>query len=333
VRPSTVKPCRSRGEEGRVDENLICYFNGEFMPLMDAKVGVMTHAFNYGTGCFEGIRAYWEPSQNELYVFRLREHLERLQRSARVLMIDLPHSVDELSAIARELLQRNGFQTDVYLRPLTYKSDEIIGVRLHNLSAGFVMYTVPFGDYIENEGGIRVGVGSWRRIDDNAAPARAKLTGIYVNSALAKTEAALNGYDESIMLTDDGHVSEGSAENIFLVVNGQLITPAAADNILMGITRDSIIEMSRDLLGLDVVERTIDRSELYGADEVFLCGTGAQVIPVIEIDHRPVADGTMGPITRQIMDGYMDIVHGRNPRYAHWLTPVYRMAEAHGLVR
>jgi branched-chain amino acid aminotransferase len=316
-----------------MDETITCYFNGEFMPLKDAKIGVMTHAFNYGTGCFEGIRAYWDNANEELNLFRAREHFERLHRSARVLMIDLPHSAEEMLEIARSLLERNGFRTDVYLRPLAYKADEIIGVRLHNLTAGFVMFAVPFGDYIENEGGIRVGVGSWRRIEDNAAPARAKLTGIYVNSALAKTEAALNGFDEAIMLTHEGHVSEGSAENIFVVSGGQLLTPPPSDNILMGITRDSIIELARDVLGLKVDERQIDRSELYGADEIFLCGTGAQVIPVIEIDHRPVGEGSIGPITRQILDGYMDIVHGRDARYAHWLTPVYRHAEAHGRTR
>lgn len=311
-----------------VGNDLICYFNGEFMPLKDAKVGVMTHAFNYGTGCFEGIRAYWEAAQDELYIFRALEHFERFQRSARLLMIDLPHTPDELNSIATELLAKNSFRTDVYLRPLAYKSDEIIGVRLHNLSAGFVMFAVPFGDYIENEGGIRVGVGSWRRIDDNAAPARAKLTGIYVNSALAKTEAALNGFHESIMLTDDGHVSEGSAENIFLVLNGKLVTPAASDNILMGITRDSIMDLAHQTLGLEVVERQIDRSELYGADEIFLCGTGAQVIPVIEVDHRPVGSGSIGPITRRVLDTYMDVVHGRDERYTRWLTPVYQTATA-----
>ncbi len=206
---------RSNRRESRVSDNTVCFFNDQFMPLSEAKIGVMTHAFNYGTGCFEGIRAYWSADSAQLNVFRLREHIERFERSRRILMIDLPYSNERLAEICVELLRKNEFKTDVYVRPLAYKSSELIGVRLHNLTDAFVMFSVPFGDYVETSGGLSVGVSSWRRIDDNAAPARAKLTGIYVNSALAKSEAALNGFDESIMLTDDGHVSEGSAENIF----------------------------------------------------------------------------------------------------------------------
>lgn len=313
-----------------MDENLICYFNGEFIPLKDAKVGIMTHALNYGTGCFEGIRAYWEESANDLYVFRLTEHLERLRRSARVLMVDLPHTTAEISDIILEVLRRNEFRTDVYVRPLVYLSSEVVGVRLHGIESGFAVYAVPMGDYIENDGGIKVGVSSWRRVDDNAAPARAKLTGIYVNSALAKSEAHLNGFDEAIMLTDDGHVSEGSAENIFLVAGGEVLTPPPADNILVGITRDAIIQILREEMGVTVVERAIDRSELYGADEIFLCGTGAQVVPVTEVDRRPVADGNVGPISSAVLQRYMDIVHGRDDRYAHWLSSVGSTSMVYG---
>lgn len=313
-----------------MDENLICYFNGEFIPLKDAKVGIMTHALNYGTGCFEGIRAYWEESANDLYVFRLTEHLERLRRSARVLMVDLPHTTAEISGIILEVLRRNEFRTDVYVRPLVYLSSEVVGVRLHGIESGFAVYAVPMGDYIENDGGIKVGVSSWRRVDDNAAPARAKLTGIYVNSALAKSEAHLNGFDEAIMLTDDGHVSEGSAENIFLVAGGEVLTPPPADNILVGITRDAIIQILREEMGVTVVERAIDRSELYGADEIFLCGTGAQVVPVTEVDRRPVADGNVGPISSAVLQRYMDIVHGRDDRYAHWLSSVGSTSMVYG---
>ncbi|MBX6342891.1 MAG: branched-chain amino acid transaminase [Thermomicrobiaceae bacterium] len=305
------------------NESVVCYFNGSFVPLREAKVGVMTHAFNYGTGCFEGIRAYWSAEQGELYVFRMREHYERLRRSAHVLLMDLPHPVDELCQITLELLHRNQFQTDVYIRPLVYKASEVIGVRLHDLETGFVIYAVPFGDYIEAAGGSRTMVSSWRRIDDNAAPARAKLTGIYVNSAFAKSEAALNGFDEAIMLTDDGHVSEGSAENLFIVVDGQVVTPPTSENILVGITRDTVIRLAREELGLPVLERSIDRSELYGADEIFLCGTGAQIVPVVEVDRRRIADGEIGPVTRRLNDLYMDVVHGRSERYREWLAPVY----------
>lgn len=305
-------------------ENIVCYFNDEFVPLSEAKIGVMTHAFNYGTGCFEGIRAYWSPDLNQLHVFRLRDHLERFERSRRILMIDLPYSVERLGDICVELLRRSDFNTDVYVRPLAYKSSELIGVRLHNLTDAFVMFAVPFGDYVETVGGLSVGVSSWRRIDDNAAPARAKLTGIYVNSALAKSEAVLNGFDESIMLTDDGHVSEGSAENIFLVSKGHLVTPPPTDNILMGITRDTIMKVAKSELGLDTEERSIDRSELYSADEIFFCGTGAQVLPVIKVDHRPIGSGVIGDTTRALVTTYMNIVHGKVAAYRDWLTPVYK---------
>lgn len=306
-----------------MDPQITCYFNGSYVPLADAKIGVMTHAFNYGTGCFEGIRAYWNADERQLYTFRAPEHYERLRRSAATLMIDLPHSTDELCDITTELLRRNGFETDVYIRPLAFLSSEIIGVRLHNVDHGFVIFAVPFGDYIETSGGIRAMTSSWRRIDDNAAPARSKLTGIYVNSAFAKSEAALNGFDEAIMLTDDGHVSEGSAENIFVVTGGELVTPPPSDNILVGITRDTVMRIARDDLQLTVRERSIDRSELYGADEVFLCGTGAQVVPVVELDHRPIAGGQVGPIAREIERGYMQIVRGRDSRYQHWLSAIY----------
>jgi len=305
-------------------DNLVCFFDDAFVPMSEAKVGVMTHAFNYGTGCFEGIRAYWTAESEQLYVFRLNDHLRRFEHSRQVLMIDLPYSIERLSEICIELLRRNQFKTDVYVRPLAYKSSELIGVRLHNLTDAFTMFSVPFGDYVETKGGLSVGVSSWRRIDDNAAPARAKLTGIYVNSALAKTEAALNGFDESIMLTDDGHVSEGSAENIFLVLGGRLVTPPPTDNILMGITRDTIITIAKTELGIETVERSIDRSELYGADEIFVCGTGAQVLPVVKVDHRPIGSGEVGPTTQALVKSYMDIVHGNVDTYRSWLTPVYQ---------
>lgn len=311
-----------------MDRQLVCYFNGEFVPLQDAKIGVMTHAFNYGTACFEGIRAYWSADERQLHVFRQADHFDRLRRSAHTLMISLPHDRDTLCAITTELLRRNGFETDVYVRPLAYMASELIGVRLHNLDQGFVIYAVPFGDYIEAAGGVRAITSSWRRIDDTAAPARAKLTGIYVNSALAKTEAALNGVDEAIMLTDDGHVSEGSAENLFAVIAGELVTPPPSDNILVGITRDTVIHLAEDRLDMTVRERSVDRSELYGADEVFLCGTGAQIVPVREIDRRAIGTGQVGPITSAIGRAYMDVVHGRDWRYRSWVSAVYQREPA-----
>ncbi len=303
---------------------MVCFFNDDFVPMSEAKVGVMTHAFNYGTGCFEGIRAYWSADQEQLFVFRLDDHLRRFERSRDVLMIDLPYTIERLNDICVELLRRNQFRTDVYVRPLAYKASELIGVRLHNLTDAFTMFSVPFGDYVETTGGLSVGVSSWRRVDDNAAPARAKITGIYINSALAKTEAALNGFDESIMLTDDGHVSEGSAENIFMVLGDRLVTPPQTDNILMGITRDTIMTMAKNELGIETVERSIDRSELYSADELFICGTGAQLLPVVKVDHRPIGSGAVGSTTQALVTAYMDVVHGKMDAYRAWLTPVYQ---------
>ncbi len=307
-----------------MSDSVVCFFNDNFVPMSEAKVGVMTHAFNYGTGCFEGIRAYWSADAEQLFVFRLTDHLQRFEHSRAVLMIDLPYSIERLSEICVDLLRRNQFKTDVYVRPLAYKASELIGVRLHNLTDAFTMFSVPFGDYVETAGGLSVGVSSWRRIDDNAAPARAKLTGIYVNSALAKTEATLNGFDESIMLTDDGHVSEGSAENIFMLIGDRLVTPPPTDNILMGITRDTIMTIAKNELGIETVERSIDRSELYSADEIFICGTGAQVLPVVKVDHRAIGTGEIGSTTQALVKSYMDIVHGKVDAYQAWLTPVYQ---------
>jgi branched-chain amino acid aminotransferase len=299
------------------------FFDGEIRRYADSRLGLMTHALHYGTGCFEGIRAYWVEEQQQLFAFRMPEHYERLRDSAKILLMDIPLSTEEMCAITTELLSRNGWRQDVYIRPLVYKSSEEIGVRLHGLKDGFLVFTAPFGAYVDIDSGIRCMVSSWRRIDDNAAPARSKCTGIYVNSALAKTEAMQNGFDEAIMLTHEGHVSEGSAENIFLVRNGKLITPPESDNILEGITRATLIHLATEEMGLEVVQRCIDRSELYVADEVFLCGTGAQVSPVIEIDRRRIGDGEPGPLTSRIQTDYFDICKGRNPKYRDWLTAVY----------
>ena len=299
------------------------FFKGQFVPIEEAKVSIMTHAFNYGTGCFEGIRAYWNEEEEQLFVFRMREHYERLHRSCRILMISLPYSVDELGEITLELLRKEGYREDTYIRPLAYKATEGIGVRLHDLEDEFALFAVPFGKYIEKEEGARVCVSSWRRISDNAVPARAKITGAYINSAFSKTQAALNGFDEAIVLNQDGHVSEGSAENLFIVRDGRLITTPVTANILEGITRATIIEIAREELGIETVERPIDRTELYVAEEAFFCGTGVQVAAIVEIDHRPVGSGKLGPIVKRIRDLYFDIVRGKVEKYRHWCTPVY----------
>ena len=302
---------------------LWAFFRGEFVPLRDANINVMTHGFNYGTAVFEGIRAYWNADEEQLFALELLAHYRRIKASARLLMMEVRQSPEELAEVTVELLRRDGLREDVYVRPIIYKSSETIGVRLHNLDADITIFGVPFGQYIDTEGGIRAQVSSWRRTDDNSIPARGKITGAYVNGALAKSEAQLNGFDEAIVLTADGHVSEGSAENLFVAKDGQLITPAVTDNILEGITRRRLLEIARNDLDITTVERSIDRTELYNADEVFLCGTGAQISPVIEIDRRAIGSGRPGPITRDLSRTYFDAVRGRLPAYRDWLTPVY----------
>jgi branched-chain amino acid aminotransferase len=300
----------------------VVFLNGTYLPADQARVGVMTHALSYGTGCFEGIRGYWNEQQEDVFIFRVREHFERLHRSCKIVNIELPYTVDELIEIAVQLVRRNGLRENVYIRPFAYKADEIIGVKLHGLHDAFTMYCVPLGEYVSTSG-LRCGVSSWRRVDDNMIPARAKISGAYVNSAFAKTEALQNGFDEAIMLTSEGHVSEGSAENIFLVFNGELVTPAPSENILVGITRDTVMQLARRELDRITRERVIDRTELYIADEVFLVGTGAQIAPVVEIDHRRIGNGKIGQFSQEIQRVYAEVVRGQRPEYANWCQPVY----------
>ena len=299
------------------------FFNKQFMPLSEAKIGIMTHALHYGTACFEGIRGNWNSQDNKIYIFRTAEHYQRLKKNCSILKIDIPYSVDELCRITAELVERNDYQEDVYIRPVAYKSSQAVGVRLHNLEDDFFIFTTPFGPYLDIEKGARCCISSWRRVDDNMIPARAKITGIYVNSALAKTEAWENGCDEAIMLTQDGHVSEGSGENIFLIMDGKLVTPATTNNILMGITRNTVIELAEKELGIETVHRSIDRSELYMADECFLTGTAAHVTPVAEIDNRKIGNGEIGEITARLQDIYVRVIRGDHPKYKPWCTPVY----------
>lgn len=302
----------------------VVFFQGKFVPFEDAKVSVMTHGLNYGTGCFEGIRGYWNAEQEELFLLKMRPHYERLHQSARIMYMDLPYSVEELEEITLELVRRNNYREDVYIRPLLFMGDSVIGVRLHNLTTEFTLFSAPMGDYIDTTG-IRVGTSSWRRIDDNAVPARAKITGAYINSALAKTEAHLRGYDDAIFLNADGHISEGSAMNLFIIRRGKLLTPGVNHNILEGVTRQAVMQIARQELGLEVEERSIDRTELYVCDEIFLCGTGAQISPIIEVDHRAVGgSGTVGPVTKQIAAIYNRAVRGAYPRFSDWVTPVYK---------
>ncbi len=304
------------------------FFEGRIVPIDEAKVSIMTHAFNYGTGCFEGIRAYWNDTEEQLYAFKLREHYERFLRSCHIILISLPYSVDELCNITIELLQKEGFCEDTYVRPLAYKADTGIGVRLHDLDDQFALFATPFGKYLEKEEGAKVGVSSWRRINDNAVPARAKITGAYINSALIKTDAVMNGFDEAIVLTQQGHVSEGSAENLFIVRDGKLITSPVTDDILEGITRSTLIELAAKELGIETVERPMDRTELYVAEEAFFCGTGVQIAAITEIDHRPVGTGEIGPIVTQLRDLYFSVARGERKDYLEWLSPVYAAVHA-----
>ena len=322
----TEKPTRATlpATGGRpADDTLVAYFQGKFMPLSEARLPVMTHGFLYGTATFEGIRAYWNEEQEQLYGLKLLEHYKRMARSAKVLLMQLPMPPEELVDLTVELLRKNGFRQDAYVRPTLYKSSEIIGVRLHNLDQDLVIFTVPFGEYIAIDRGITAQVVSWRRNSDQSLPARAKITGAYVNSAFSKSEAVLNGYDEAIVLSIDGSVSEGSAENLFIVRDGKLITPAVSDDILEGITRAGLMQLAREDMGVETVVRSVDRSELYGCDEAFLCGTGAQLSPIVEIDHRQVGNGEVGPITRDLAKLYFDTVRGKMPSHADWVTPIY----------
>ncbi|MDP2719277.1 MAG: branched-chain amino acid transaminase [Dehalococcoidia bacterium] len=300
------------------------FFKGKIVPLADAKISILTHALHYGTACFEGIRGNWNDEEQQLYLFRMLEHYQRLHKSCKIIKIDLPYSPEELCRITVEMVEKNGYKEDVYIRPLAYKSSEQVGVRLHNLEDSFCVFTVPFGNYLDVTKGIKCCTSTWRRIDDNVIPARGKITGLYVNSALAKTEAFENGYEEAILLTQDGHVSEGSGENIFIVSGNKLITPPVYDNILQGITRDTIINLARDEFGIETVERSIDRSELYIVDECFMTGTAAHVTPVTEIDHRKVGDGEVGPISSKLQELYFEIVRGKNSKYKSWCTAVYK---------
>jgi len=305
------------------------FANGAFCKYDDARVGLLTHGLNYGTGCFEGIRGYWNADDRELYLLQLREHYERLHTSAKILMMELPHSVDDLVAITVELCVRNRFQENIYIRPLIYKSAEDVGVRLRGVPDAFAIAAIPFGRYFDSEAGLRTCVSSWRRLDDTMAPARAKITGAYINSALAKSEAQMNGFDEAIMLSTDGHVAEGSAANLFLVRRGVLFTPDPTQNVLEGITRRTVAEIAKGELGMTVVERALDRSELYAADELFLSGSAVGISFINSVDHRVVGDGTMGPATRELGRIFNEMTSGRHAKYRHYLTPTYANRPVH----
>ncbi len=301
----------------------VVYFEGGYVPVEAAKVSIMTHTFNYGTGLFEGIRGYYSPEEDNVLVFRLPEHVDRMVRNFNIMCMEIPETPEDIGNICVELVRRSEFREGVYIRPICYKSELSLGPRLSGVQSRFCCYVIKLGDYCDIESGLDVVVSSWRRLSDNAIPSRAKSIGSYINSSLASTEAKQAGFDEAIFLREDGSVAEGSAMNMFIVMNGQLITTPPTADILVGVTRNTVIELARNELGLDVVERPIARTELYVCDEVFFCGTGAQVAPVRSVDRRLIGGGKPGPVSRQLQDLYFRVVMGKVDKYRSWCTPVY----------
>jgi branched-chain amino acid aminotransferase len=299
------------------------YFKGKIVPYSEAKVGVLTHALNYGTAAFAGVRAYWNKEEQQLYIFRAYDHYRRFLNSAKLLCMQLDYTPESLTKLTVDLLREDGYHQDIYIRPLAYKSDEIIGVKLHGLHEEISICAIPFDKYLDDDTNAHVTISSWRRVDDNIIPARGKISGSYANSAFIKTDAVRAGFDEALVLTQEGHISEGSAMNFFMLRDGLLVTPPITENILEGITRRSIIELARQELNLSVVERPVDRTEVYLCDELFLTGTAAQVTAVTRVDFRQVGDGKMGSITAKLYQLYQDVIRGKVSKYSHWLTPVY----------
>ena len=301
------------------------FYNGRVVPYSDVKFGVLTHALNYGTAVFGGLRAYWNEDEKQLFIFRPNDHFRRFLQSAKLLCMELETSGDNLLKGLVELIRTEGHEEDLYIRPLAFYSDEIIGVRLHDLTAAVSIVVMPFGAYNKNEENMHVTVSSWRRVDDNSLPARGKIAGAYVNSAFVKTDAVRAGFDEAIVLNADGHISEGSAANFFMLRNGVLSTPPITANVLEGITRRTVMRLVRDELKMEVEEREIDRTELYLADEAFYCGTGAQISAITAVDHRPIGTGRLGEVTARLRKLYFDVVRGKVAKYRDWCYPVYEV--------
>ena len=299
---------------------MLNYIDGKWVDEEHATVSIRSRALNYGLGCFGGIRAYAEDDQ--LYVFRLDHHVRRLERSGKILFLPLPISRDELASIVVEILRRNDMHVDSYVRPMLISTTPKLAPVLAEEDVSLVVWCMALNRYIDKDS-IKVCVSSWRRTPDNSIPARTKPTGGYLNSALARREAFDNGFDEAIFLKQDGMVSEGSAEHVFIIRDGTLISPPSTADNLDGITRRSLITLATEDLGLKFLERPIGRTELYVADEMFLCGTGAQVTPVNSVDRRSIGDGSIGPITRKLSDHFQAVVHGRVEHRRDWLTPVW----------
>ena len=298
------------------------YMNGEYVEKEKAVIPVMTHGFLYGTSIFEGIRAYYNKEEDQLYAFRVPEHFERMVRSAKIMHMVPTNTIEEYCSIVKTLLQKNNYHQNCYIRPTHYKSAERVGTSFLNNPDAFLIFTVAMEDYIDTAKGLSVCVSNWRRTSDNAIPPRAKVGGAYANCALISTDARLAGFDDAIVLTEDGVVAEGSAMNLFIVSGGKLVTSLSTDNILQGVTRDTVLKLAHDL-GIETEVRVIDRTELYLADEAFFCGTGAQISPITKIDSRNLADGEVGPISLKLQKLYFDVVCGRVPEYKEWCMPIY----------
>ena len=314
--------CSSKENKSELTATQYVFMDGEYVPEQDAKISVKTHAFLYGTSIFEGIRGYWNENEKQIYIFRLKEHFERMHKNSKIMHMKPKYSVDEMCDITVELLRKNNLNGDIYIRPTLYKSGCEIGPKLTGRDS-FLIFTCWIGDYIDISKGLSVCVSSWNRLEDNTIPPRGKIAGAYANTGLLKTDALKAGFDDALVLSKDGHVSEGSAMNFFLVENGKLVTSREIDNILVGITRDTVKTIAQQEFGLEVIEKAINRTELYMADEAFFCGTGAQVSPITSIDHRLVGDGKIGSITKKIQDIYFNIVKGKVEKYKNWCTPVY----------
>ncbi len=298
------------------------FFEGKIVPFEEAKVSVATHAFNYGTGVFGGIRGYWNDEKKKIYIFRPYDHYRRFLNSGRMMNMHLPYDEESLIQLTLDLIRLENWQTNIYIRPLIYKADLGIGVRLHDLRDELTIFSMPFKQYVKNDTSAHVTVSSWRRLDDNMIPARGKISGAYANSALIKTDAQRAGFDEALVLNQDGHISEGSAMNVFMVRDGTVITPPVTDNILEGITRKTAMELAKNELSLSVVERPIDRTEIYICDELFMTGSAAEIVAITKVDYRPVGKGEMGPVAGQLRELFSEIVHAKNPKYAHWNVEV-----------
>ena len=296
------------------------YFHKQFIPLAEAKIEVKTHALHYGTAVFEGIRGNWNSEQQQIYLFRLKEHYKRMKKGCQVMRINLPYTIEELCQITIELVAKCGFKEDIYVRPLAYKSVQALGLHPPEPGDDFLVFAIPWGRYLDVDKA-KCTISSWRRPTETP---QAKISGLYINNALAKTEATEKGFDEAIMLTADGHVSEGSAENIFLVIDGKLTTPPIYDSFLMGITRDTVIKLAQNELDMETIERHIGRSELYTATECFLTGTAAHITPVAEVDRYTIGNGEIGEVTGKLQKIYAEVICGNNPKYLHWCTPAYK---------